>query len=145
MNHFKESVVEGPDLAKLARAQAQLSDLSSGQPSLEYLENPFADGHPDSNYKAIKSLQGIRQRRDILEQTIQHQSKEKLMELLTFVGDDKVEILGEKKSLEEAVQAVGVSSEDFGGLKKFHENSEFYQQALKMMKLEYGVGSDLQE
>lgn len=42
VNHFKEAVVEGPDLLKLAKAQAQVANLADGPQGLDQIENVFS-------------------------------------------------------------------------------------------------------
>ena len=87
----------------------------------------------------------MRQRREVLELSVQYQSKEKLLDLMSFVGDDQVEFFGETRSLDEAVQALGVSQEEFKDVKSFQDDSGFNKDVIKIMKLEYGVGDDLQD
>jgi hypothetical protein len=70
VNHFKEAVVEGPNLVKLAISQAKVAKLTEGPQGLDQIENVFAEGHTDSNYKAIRDLQNVRQRREVLESSV---------------------------------------------------------------------------
>ena len=55
---------------------------------------------------------------------------------MEFVGEDQVQILGEQKSVDDAINFLGVSKDEYRDLIAFHDNSGYNSSVIECLKLE---------
>lgn len=96
----------------------------------------------DSVDKLAEELMTIRTRKHALEQTIQHQNREHLLELMQVMEDGNVMLFGKAVSFDDALTQLGMTQQDYAQLMSFHQNSTTYADVIKVLKRDRGVASE---
>lgn len=111
-------------------------DIANLDSFAQSFESAIKNKDDSSNTVALQNLQAVRERREVLEAGVKFQSKQKLLDLMEFVGEDQVQILGEQKSIDDAIKFLGVSKDEYRDLIAFHDNSGYNSSVIECLKLE---------
>jgi len=98
------------------------------------------------NKRMTELLKNVKIRRKALESSVQAKNIEKLVDLMTIMGDGKVQIMGNITDLEEGLKLIGLTEQEYQQYVSHQEDDSFNKDIIKALKLEHNlVGNPTEE
>ena len=98
------------------------------------------------NKRMNELLKNVKIRRKALESSVQAKNIEKLVDLMTIMGDGKVQIMGNITDLEEGLKLIGLTEQEYQQYVSHQEDDSFNKDIIKALKLEHNlVGNPTEE